>query len=353
MAPMDPFRALGLGTPPEPPADARAAAEVSRLFFDRQLTKVQIGAQLGISRFRVARLIDQALDGGLVRIEFRDVGATDRELAAALEARFALDLCVVAGAGSGDPIDHVGRLAAGMIDELVGPGDVVGIAWGSTLAAVVRAMPTRVDPSIEVVQLAGSSSRLDRALDPGELARSLADRLGARHRPLHAPAFVATRSLRDALIAGDELAETVAAFERLTIAIVGIGALAASGPAASSLVRSGVLPQAEIARLRRVGAIGDLVVHPFDAAGRFVAPDLADRAIAIPIDRLRAVRRTLAVAAGAAKAEAIAGALASGVVRILITDAAAAGAVLEAAPADRAARPSRAPRASSGGRRTR
>jgi deoxyribonucleoside regulator len=324
---------------------ARATAEVARLFFDRQLTKVQIAGLLGVSRFRVARLIDQALADGLVRIEFRDVAAPDRELAGALEARFGLDLAVVAGDGPAAAVDRVAAMAGAMIDELVTPGDVIGIAWGSTLAAVVREIPVRHDPSLAVVQLAGSSSRLDRRGDPGELARSLADRLGAAHHPLHAPAFVDSPEVRDALLAEGDLASTIAAFVRLTMAIVGIGALPATGGADSSLVRSGVLGEAELSRLRGLGAIGDLIVHPFDASGRFVAADLAARAIAIPIDRLRAVPRVIAVAAGASKALAIRGALATGIIRILVTDAAAAAAVLEsaspaAAPAARAQAPS-------------
>ena len=56
------------------------------------MSKVEIAAHLGISRFRVARLLDGALADGLVRIEYRDVPAEDRALATALEERFGLDL---------------------------------------------------------------------------------------------------------------------------------------------------------------------------------------------------------------------------------------------------------------------
>ena len=82
-----------------PPLVASApdlSTQVARLFFDRQLSKVEIASRLGISRFRVARLIDGALADGLVRIEYRDVPAEDRELAGAMEERFGLDLCAVA-----------------------------------------------------------------------------------------------------------------------------------------------------------------------------------------------------------------------------------------------------------------
>lgn len=319
------------------PGQRQMAAEVARLFFDRQLNKVEIGDRLGISRFRVARLIDLALAEDLVRIEFRDIPPVDRELARAIEEHFGLDLCVVAGEtdGEGDGAARAARLAGSVAGELIGRGDIVGIAWGSTLAAVVGAIAPRHDPSIEVVQLAGSSVRLERIGDPGQISRALADRLGAGHHPLLAPAFVDEPELRSALLAQPDLAETVAAFDRLSLAIVGIGAMPAGGRGGrSSLLRSGALGDGDVADLVARGAVGDLVVHAFDASGGFVAPDLAERAIAISVDQLRRVPRVLAVAAGADKALAIRGALASGVIRMLATDARAAAAVLAGAEAD-------------------
>ena len=143
------------------------------------------------------------------------------------------------------------------------------MAWGSTLAAVVREIPHRSPSSIEVVQLAGSSIRFGRGRDAGELARVLADRLGATHRAIYAPAFVEGAALRAALLSEPEVAETVARFGALDLAIVGVGAMpSADLDAASSLLRSGVLDEADVARLAAAGAIGDLVVHSFDAAGQ-------------------------------------------------------------------------------------
>jgi deoxyribonucleoside regulator len=309
------------------------ATQVARLFFERQMTKMEIAAHLGISRFRVARLIDGALADGAVRIEIRDVPVEDRGLATALEERFGLDLCAVAsGVGASAP-----RLAGAILGSLIGDDEVIGIAWGSTLAAVVREVPPRPASGIDVVQLAGSSMRLERARDAGELARTLADRLGATCHAIYAPAFVGSVALRAELARQPEVADAMDRFDRVTLAIVGIGAMPVAngdplaGEAASSLLRSGVLDAADMLALRAAGAVGDLVVHPFDHEGRFLAPELTARAVAISSDALRRIPRVMAVAAGPAKADAIRGALATGIVRILVTDARTARAVLDAA----------------------
>lgn len=319
---------------PRDPQGAALAAQAARLFFDRQLSKVDIAKRLGISRFRVARLIDLALESGLVRIEFRDVPAVDRACARAIEDRFGIDLCAVAAAGPGATPGALPRLAAEMVAEMIGEGDVVGIAWGSTLAALVAELPVRSDPSARVVQLAGSSTRVNREQTPGELARRLAERLGAEYRPLLAPAFVESAELRNALRLEPEIAAAMADYGRVRLAIVGVGAFpTGDGPVRSSLVESGVLAEPDLAEMHATGAVGDLVLYPFDDAGRFVAPGLSERAIAIGVEQLRAVPMVVAVAGGAAKARAIAGALATGVVDVLITDQAAAEVLAGAGPA--------------------
>ena len=142
------------------------------------------------------------------------------------------------------------------------------------------------------MQLASSSSRLNAGSDAGDLSRQLAARLGAKHRPLYAPTFVGSAALRDALLGEPDLGGAIAAFASVRMAIVGIGAMTApADPLRSSLLAAGVLDADEIAGLAARGAVGDLVVHPFDAEGRLVAPELEARAIAIDSTTLRAIRR--------------------------------------------------------------
>ncbi len=299
--------------------DAGLVEQVARLFYEEQLPKIEIAARLGISRFRVARLIDRALADGVVRIEFRDAPGQDRALGAAIVERFKIGRCVVAA--SDDPA-AVARLGAEVVDGLLEPGESIGIAWGSTLARVVRAMPLRDDPTIDVVQPAGSSPRLGSDADPGDLTRVLAERLGATHHRMHAPAFVDTHDLRSGLLRLPDVAGVVSRYGDLAIALVGIGAFGdETTGASSSLIRSGALSATEARRLVRAGAVGDLLVHPFTATGRFLAPDLAARALAIGIDELRRIPTVVAVASGAAKVAAIRGALATGVLGVLVTSA--------------------------------
>src|SRR2546430_13384582 len=50
------------------PSEVVLAARVARQFYLEGVSKVDIADRLGISRFRVARLLDSARDAGMVRI---------------------------------------------------------------------------------------------------------------------------------------------------------------------------------------------------------------------------------------------------------------------------------------------
>ena len=73
------------------PTEVVLAARVARQFYLEGFSKVEIADRLGISRFRVARLLDSARESGLVRIEIGlPGGVLDAGLSAELCSAFGL-----------------------------------------------------------------------------------------------------------------------------------------------------------------------------------------------------------------------------------------------------------------------
>ena len=299
---------------------SEAALHVSHLYFKRRLTKQEIAARLGISRFKVARLIDQALEQGLVRIEVREPIPLADELGRSLERAFGLELALVVRLGAElDPVEAAARVAASWLPELIRPNDVLGVAWGSTIQRVVRALEHA--PAVPVVQICGAIAGVGSGEGPLELAWQFAERLGGPFYPLPVPALVASRAARDEIVRNEAVAPTVAMFERVTFALVGIGAL--ENEARSSLLSSGYLRREDLPP----GAVGDLLVHVFGEGGRIIETPLSQRAIQLSLAELRRAR-VLAVAGGPGKERAIRGALRTGLVDLLVTDEANAKAAL-------------------------
>jgi DNA-binding transcriptional regulator LsrR (DeoR family) len=124
--------------------------------------------------------------------------------------------------------------------------------------------------------------------------------------------------------------EAVQLFPKVTLALVGIGATEPSRGLASS---GNVFSPQELRSLVARGAVGDICLRFFDAAGRPVVTELNDRVISMELSRLTQVRRVVAVAGGSRKTAAILGALAGRFVKVLITDTATAERLLASEPA--------------------
>ena len=293
----------------------------SRRYFLDGATKSEIAAELGISRFKVARLIDVAVRDGIVRIEIAvppdiDIGLS-RELAVRHGIRSALVVRTIDGPEEFKRA-QLGRACAELLTETIEATDVLGISWGRTLHSMVGHLPSL--PPCTVVQIVGSVPTLELDVNSMELVRRVAERTGGDVYPLHVPLLVDTPEMAAALRRDPHVSRTLAMFGRLTRAVVGIGAWAPGG----STVRA-ALPDSVAAELDAEGAVADVCGTLLDADGReLAAGGLASRAIAISGPQLRAVPDVIAIAGGAAKVTAIVAALRSGLIHRLITDEEAA-----------------------------
>lgn len=300
-------------------------AKVADLYYLRDLTQQEIADRLGLSRPTVSRLLRRSRAAGIVRIEVVPPDAAHHTLERELEQRFGLrEVIVVAGQGEAQTTQaSLGRAAARFLERTVKRGTTIGVSWGTTLRAVVdhlRQKPLR--PT--VVPLVGGVGQISPRIHANDVARAIADAFGGRVHLLHAPAIVASRRVQQALVRDSEIARVLALARRVTLALVGIGALVPS----STLVRSGYFSADDLLALRRRGAIGDICTRLFAYDGTPLDGELDRRILAVELRDLRRIPTVVAVAGSAAKAEAIRGALAGRLVDVLVTDHLAAREIL-------------------------
>ncbi len=287
-----------------------------RYFLDGA-SKSEIAVELGVSRFKVARLIDEARRDGIVRIEIDSVPGIDAVLSRELAAAHGIRSAIVVHSSEG-PDDsrrsELGRACAMLLADALEETDVLGISWGRTLHSMAGQLPRL--PRCAVVQIVGSVPTLELDVNSMELVRQVAERAGGPVFPLHVPLIVDSPAMAAALRADPHVQRTVAMFGRLTRAIVGIGAWSPGG----STVRA-ALSEADSAIVDAAGAVADVCSIVFDAEGRQVrAAGLPDRCIAIGEGELRNVPDVVAIAGGVAKVAAIRAALRTGLIHRLVTD---------------------------------
>ncbi|MBA2457490.1 MAG: cyclase family protein, partial [Gemmatimonadales bacterium] len=133
-------------------------------------------------------------------------------------------------------------------------------------------------------------------------------------------------------------------FKRVTVSVLGIGALGAG--TTSRLLYGDIIDEQLNRRLLADGAVGDVLAYIFGINGQLIESDLEELLIGMPLEDHRRVPHRIGVAAGEAKAGAIEGALRGRFVNAIVTDSKAAHAIL--------ARPTAGvrPRASGGRRAT-
>lgn len=318
--PSSPEAAAALG-----PGGLALAVAAARRFHLDGASKVQIAQEMGISRFKVAHLLDLAKAAGLVQIVVGSPPGIDQALSDALRSRYGLQHVLVLTETTTDAAlqrVRLGRLGCELLEQIVTDHDVVGLAWGRSMSALSDAWAERVPATF--VQLAGSLTRHDVPENSPELVNALAARAGGTAVTFYAPLVVADEATSAALGRDDAVSRAVDHMDRLTRAVVSVGAWSEG---ASTVFDA--LPPHEQDHLTRLGVCAEVTGLLFRRDGT-VVHDIDQRTVCVREDQLRRTDQVIGLAVGTDRAGALAAVLASGLLSGLITHASLAEAVLSA-----------------------
>ena len=134
---------------------------------------------------------------------------------------------------------------------------------------------------------------------------------------LPSPGIVGTAETRVILMQDPYLQDALKQFDKVTLALVGIGTVEPSHILANS---GNAFPSDELDMLRQGNAVGDVCLRFFDEQGHPVETPLNDRVIGMSLQELKKVRCTIGVAGGKRKHKAIRAAICGGWINILVTD---------------------------------
>ncbi len=307
--------------------DELLSVRVAELYYDDNKTQDEIGALLGISRWKAGRLLTLARERGIVRIEIVHPRArrltTEREL----RERFGLADAVVVPNPDTEAAVHgrVAQAAADYLTSLRPVPRVLGVSWGRTLTEVADRLPDGWANGVTVVQINGGVSLNRRPGTAATLASTIAQRGRGHVLLLPSPAILERLATKRAIESDRTVAEVLARAAGANAYLFSAGV----GDEKSALVESGYLQPEDVAELARKGAIGDVVGRYIDANGNIVDPALDERTVGISLERLRAASTSIFVVGGAAKHDIARAVVMSGLCTVLITDESTARALLE------------------------
>ncbi|MEO7261838.1 MAG: sugar-binding domain-containing protein [Jatrophihabitantaceae bacterium] len=306
------------------PAQLVLTASVARRYYIDGKTKIEIAEELALSRFKVARLLEDARSSGLVRIEIGYPGEIDVGLSADLRDAYHLQHALVVDTLEEEPAAQrglVGAAAAELLSEIVTAEDVLGLGWARSLIAM-RTSLRRLAPC-SVVQLTGALAQPDVDDSSIDLVRDVARIAGGPAYLFYAPMIVPDSAAN--LLRQPEVARAISQFASVTKAVVGIGGWQ---PPYSTLYDA-ISPQ-DRRVLAELGVRADVSGVLLDGDGAPVTAALTDRVIGIHAAQLKQIPEVIALAYGVEKAPAARAAIRGGYVTSLVTHTAFARALISA-----------------------
>ena len=148
------------------------------------------------------------------------------------------------------------------------------------------------------------------------LATKVGNLLHCASYNLSAPMYVEGTKEKELIESIDEIAKVLHMAETADIALIGIGSMQDD----SSIIKAEIRTKEEYKELVRKGAVGEIVGRIYDKNGQTVDEYLKRKMVGISLDKIAKIPVRVGMSYGKDKIEAIKGAIAGGLVNVLVTD---------------------------------
>lgn len=297
--------------------DIRLMVKIAQLYYEQQMTQAQIAQKLGIYRTTISRLLKRGRELGVVSIAINYDYNDSLWLEQQLKLKFGLKEAVVAPQDS-----EVGLYGAQWVERLVSPGMIIGFGWGRGVNALVE----RLSPSSQPHQLVcvpvvgGPAGKLPSRYHVNTLTYHAASRLKAESHLADFPALLDNAMIRNGIMQSQHFKTIEQYWQRLDIALVGIGSPAIRHAANWQAFYGNEQSDELIAR----HVAGDICSRFFDSAGAPFHTAMQEKTLSIELTTLQQAPYAIGIAYGEEKYSALLGALRGKYINGLITDRATA-----------------------------
>lgn len=312
----------------------RLMIKVARLYHTHGMRQTDIAKRLQISQSRVSRLLGQAEEASIVRTVVAVPQHVHAELEERVEELYGLNEVHIVEAVSDDEAELTKDLAhtmAALLHDVAFEVRTIALtSWSKTMRLMVDVMlPMRTRCSY-VIETLGDLGPPSLQHDTARTTQQFAALTGAQPVFLRTPGVAASREMKELVLSTDAHAQkALGMLDAVDLVLVGIGA-----DEVDPDLRPGdnFFTDEQFARVRELGAVGEVCLHFLAADGTPIDSELEDLVVGITRDQLRNARYRWAVAGGARKHRAIRAALAGGWVDTLVTDATTAQYLIQSAP---------------------
>lgn len=310
--------------------------QIATLYYVDGLTQEELSKRFSMSRAKVGRMLRRAQEEGIVEIRVRHHPRYTSDLEQEIMARFGIKRVLIS-------VDHkdqdkqrelLAGLVASHLDRALGDTSIVAVGMGRNISAISEHAVSTTRRNCTFVCAIGGSYRGGETMNADHICQRLASRFGGGSETLYAPAVVDDPSTHENLLRNDTVKQTLDKARRADFALIGVGDISED----SNIMRMGWFTPEEIAEVKRLGAVGDMMGYDFiDLSGNPAKTPFRGRVVGLTLADLRQIPNVIAVASEFTKSTAILGALRTGAIDTLATTETIAQAVLNLEQATRPA----------------
>jgi DNA-binding transcriptional regulator LsrR (DeoR family) len=288
------------------------------LHYGAGLTQSEVAKRLGVPSLKAHRLIAKANKEGLVRISIEGDIIECVRLEDKMRARFGLQFCEVCPDLDDEPLPlQTLSLAGSRFLRLAlegGEEKIIGFGHGRTLSACVNMLPKMSVGGVRLVSLLGGLTRRYSAT-PFDVIHRLAERTGGEAYVLPLPFYANSVEDRAVFLEQRGVSAVMEMGIAASLRVVGIGTMEAD----ASILSTGMIEREEFEAARRAGGAGEILGHIFSLDGKLIENDISARTLSMSAADIGR-QKTVALAGGRSKIDAIRAVLASGLIHGVIID---------------------------------
>ncbi len=293
---------------------------ISKMYYELNMSQIQIAEKEGISKSNVSRLLKSAMDMGFIEVRVKESVLSSSDLEKELIERYPLRRAVIVPDLVGNRQVLLQDVCGALAEDLprfLKDNSILGVHWGNTLAVLAKLLPSIKRQGISVIQLSGGFSRALYESGALDILKSFVDSVHGTGYQIPAPAMVDQAFIADAIKQDHQIDQILDMAKHCDTAVFSVGNLERP----SVLYEMGLITEENYRIIKEKGGIGDCCSHFINKNGEILDPEMDKRVIAAPLDVIKKIPNKLLVAVGKEKAEVIKAALIGGLVDSLYIDA--------------------------------
>ncbi|MGM0123931.1 hypothetical protein IGI37_001305 [Enterococcus sp. AZ194] len=298
----------------------RLLAKIAYLHFVEGKSQTEISVELDIYRTTISRMITKAREEGIVKIEIKNYNIETFALEAYMQAKYGLKRIEIIDnqtAGTKEYLSEaISRRAANMVRHVVKEQDIVGISWGSTLRNMVEKLEVKTVKHVLFCPLAGGPSHINTKYHVNTLVYEMSRVMNGQTVFINAAVVQESERVAFNISQSSHFQKLMALWNTLDVAIVGIG-----GNLTYDISQwRDLLTQSDYDYLKKEAALGEVCCRFFNEEGTPVHNQLQKRILGLTLEQLGKVPKSIAVAYGEHKAQAILAVVKKKYINHLVTD---------------------------------